>query len=44
MTEQIAGVDPAVAAERHRLRGVRGGRRLVAPPAPLHPVRPHRLL
>ena len=44
MTEQIPGVDPTVAAERHRLRRVRGGGRLVAAPAPLHPVRPHRLL
>jgi len=35
---------PDSPAERHGLRRVRGGRRLVAAPAPLHPVRPHRLL
>ena len=31
-------------AQRHRLRRVRGGRRLVGAPAPLRPVRPRRLL
>ncbi len=31
-------------AERHRLRGMRGGGRLVAAPAPLYAVRAHRLL
>ena len=43
MTE-VPGVDPSVAAQRERLRRVRRGGRLVVPPAPVRPVRAHRLL
>ena len=43
MTE-IARHRPGRPAERDRLRGVRGRRRLVVAPAPVRPVRAHRLL
>ncbi len=42
--DRDAGRRSVGAAERPRLRRVRGGPGLVAAPAPVHPVRPHRLL
>ena len=41
---EIAGIDPSVPPSGDGLRRVRRRRRLVVPPAPLRPVRAHRLL
>ena len=44
MKPQRDGIDPEAAAERHRLRGMSGGRRLVVSSAPLRAMRSYRLL